>query len=42
MLWLTYKINQNGRKAMKNQDTYAGRYTKYLLEKIMIIVYNYN
>ena len=25
---------------MKNQDIYAGRYTKYILEKIMITVSN--
>ena len=26
---------------MKNQDTYAGCYTEYILEKIIIIVSNY-
>ena len=36
------KLNSKWRKAMKNQDTYAGRYTKYTLEKIMITVSNYN
>ena len=32
---------ENGRKAMKNQDAFAGRYTKYILEKIIITVFNY-
>ena len=36
------KFIQNGKKAMKNQNKYAGRYTKHILEKVMITVSNGN